>query len=88
MFFLYLKSDGKISLPVIPSDPDMETLAKESVTQLGSGIKWENVDVFYAPDEEFPEDFREYAPQGKYYVEDGEIKETPNWVPPEEEEWI
>ena len=86
MFFLYLKTTGAVSPPVIKGEPDAATLAKESVTRLGSGIKWQNVDTFYALDEEFPEDFRKYAPQDKYYVEDGEIKEIPGWELPEEEE--
>lgn len=88
MFFLYFKTNGEIILPIHRRDPCSRTLNKESNCELGSGIKWENVDLFYAPDEEFddPDDFVRTAPFGKYYVEDNEIKENFDWEEPEEEE--
>lgn len=94
MYFLYLKSNGAISPPIHKGEPDARTLNKESDCELGFGIKWDNVDLFYAPDDEFPDDFIKTAPQawgeferGKYYVENDEIKENTEWYPePEEEE--
>ena len=79
---------GAISPPVIKGEPEDAAINKELVCSLGSGIKWENVDLFYAPDDEFPDDFKVTAPQGHYYIEDGEVKETPDWEPPEEPEWL
>jgi len=68
--------------------PGQRTLDKEEDCEIGSGIKWENVDLFYAPDSEFPDDFKEWADTGKYYVAGDEIKEDMDWVKPkEEEEW-
>ena len=62
---------------------------KERDCEIGSGIKWENVDFFYAPDDEFPEGFARTAPLGKYYVDTntGITEENLDWVEPEEEEW-
>ena len=88
MYFLYLKSNGEISLPVRMGRPDQRTLDKEPDCGIGGGVKWENVDLFYAPDEEFPDDFQKWAPEGKYYVDDDEIKENLDWEEPEEEEMI
>jgi len=68
--------------------PDQRTLDKEPDCGIGGGVKWENVDLFYAPDEEFPDDFQKWAPEGKYYVDDDEIKENLDWEEPEEEEMI
>jgi len=89
MYFLYLKSTGAISVPIRQGKPDERTLNKESNCGIGGGMKWENVDLFYAPDDEFPEDFQEWAAEGKYYVDGDEIKEDMDWVqPPEgEEQW-
>lgn len=88
MFFLYLKSNGKISVPVRKGDPDIRTLNKEMNCGIGSGVKWDNVDLFYVPDEEFddPDDFQKYAATGKYYVKNNEIKENLDWTESEEEE--
>lgn len=70
--------------------PDGATINKKLDCSLGSGIKWENVDLFYSDDDTFPDDFIEFAPLGKYYVQDDEIKEDLTWEKPEdneEEEW-
>jgi len=91
MYFLYNKKTGEISVPIRTGQPSEQAINKEQNCEIGSGIKWENVDLFYAPDEEFPEDFIENAPLGKYYVnlETEEIEENKDWQPPEEEEeWL
>jgi hypothetical protein len=87
MYFLYRKDNGKISLPVKHGEPSRRALNKESNCEIGSGIKWQNVDLFYAPDGEFPEDFQKWAATGKYYVDGSEIKENLDWIEPEEPEW-
>ena len=88
MYFLYLKSNGEISPPIKKGEPEVAAINKELNCSLGSGIKWNNVDLFYASDNEFPEDFSETASLGKYYIEDNEIKENLNWKPEiEEPEW-
>lgn len=87
MYFLYLKSDGTISLPIIKDKPEKAAVNKELKCSLGSGIKWNNVDLFYAPDDEFSEDFQETASLGKYYVENNEVKENLKWEP-EESGWL
>lgn len=87
MFFLYLKSNGEISEPIHKGEPSYRALNKEIDCEIGSGIKWENVDLFYAPDEEFPDDFHKWAIEGKYYVDGNEIKENLDWIEPEEKEW-
>jgi len=87
MYFLYLKETGKITMPIRQGKPDERTLNKKPNCGIGSGVKWENVDLFYAPGDEFPEDFQEWAAEGKYYVDGDEIKENMDWVQPEEEEW-
>jgi len=87
MYFLYLKSTGAISVPIRLGKPDERTLNKEADCGIGGGVKWGNVDLFYAPDDEFPEDFQEWAAEGKYYVDSDEIKEDMDWVQPEEIEW-
>lgn len=88
MFFLYFKSDGRISVPVRKGDPDIATLNKEVNCGIGSGVNWNNVDLFYAPDENFddPDDFQKYAATGKYYIENNEIKENLDWKESEEHE--
>jgi len=86
MHFLYLKSNGQISPPIGTGEPDARTINKEANCKLGSGIRWDNVELFYAPDSDFPEDFKKTAWTGKYYVENGEVKENLDWEP-EEEEW-
>lgn len=89
MYFLYLKSNGEISPPIRYGEPSQKTLNKGSDCEIGSGIKWQNVDLFYAPDEEFPEDFQEWATTDKYYVDGNEIKENLDWMEPKEkEEWL
>lgn len=92
MYFLYLKSNGEIGVPIHKGEPNQRTLNKEIDCEIGSGIKWENVDLFYAPDEEFPDDFARTAPlawgefeRGKYYVDGNEIKENLDWEEPIEE---
>lgn len=87
MYFLYRKDNGEISLPIRYGAPDQRTLSKEFDCGIGSGVKWQNVDLFYAPDDEFPEDFQRWATTGKYYVDDNEIKENLDWIEPEESEW-
>lgn len=84
MFFLYLKSNGEIIVPIQTGEPDIKTLNKEIKCGIGSGIKWENVDLFYALDNEFPDDFQKSAATGKYYVENDEIKENLDWEESEE----
>ena len=86
MNFLYLKLNGGIIVPICSGQPGKRTLAKEPDCGIGSGVKWQNVDLFYS-DEDFPEDFARTAPLGKYIVVGDEIKEVPGWVEPEEEEW-
>ena len=93
MYFLYFKSNGAISVPIRKREPGIRTLNKEVNCEIGSGINWENVDLFCAPDEEFPEDFARTAPlawgefdRGKYYVDGDEIKENLDWEEPPEEE--
>ena len=86
MYFLYLKLNGKISAPIRHGMPSQRTLSKELDCEIGSGIKWQNVNLFYAPDEEFPEDFCKWAATGKYYVDGNEVKENLDWVEPEEPE--
>ncbi len=86
MYFLYLKSNGEIIVPVRLGHPDKRTIAKEPDCGIGSGIKWHNVELFYS-DEEFPDDFVRTAPLGKYYIEDNEVKENADWIEPEGEEW-
>lgn len=86
MYFLYLKSSGEIIVPIRSGQPDKRSLSKKPDCGIGGGVKWENVDLFYS-DEEFPKDFVRTAPLGKYYIENNEIKENPDWVEPEEEEW-
>ena len=87
MYFLYKKSDGRISVPVRRGEPDFKTLNKEPNCGIGGGVKWENVDLFYAPDEDFDEheDFQKWAAEGKYYIDNGEVKKTAGWEEPEEE---
>lgn len=86
MFFLYLKSSGQIGEPIHQGKPSQRALNKEVNCEIGSGIKWENVDLFYAPDDEFPDDFQKWAITGKYYVDGNEIKENLDWKEPEEED--
>lgn len=91
MYFLYHKKTGEISVPTRIGQPSEKAINKERDCEIGSGIKWENVDLFYAPDSEFPEDFTENAPLGKYYInlETEEVEENKEWQPPEEEEeWL
>lgn len=85
MFFLYLKSNGEIIVPIHKGEPSIRALNKEVDCEIGSGIKWGNVDLFYSPDEEFPDDFARTAPLGKYYIDSNEIKENLDWIEPEEE---
>lgn len=88
MYFLYLKSNGEIVDSIHFGQPSQRVLNKEINCELGSGIKWENVDLFYAPDDEFPEDFQRWADTGKFYVESDEIKENFDWIEPERRrEW-
>jgi len=87
MYFLYLKSNGEISPPIQCGEPSQKALDKKPDCEIGSGIKWQNVDLFYAPDEDFPDGFQKWAGTGKYYVDGNEVKENLDWVEPEEEEW-
>jgi len=89
MYFLYHKQTGEISPPIRKGEPSQKAVAKESDCEIGSGIKWENVELFYAPDSEFPDDFGDTADKGKYYVDlqAEEIRENKDWQP-EEEEWL
>lgn len=87
MYFLYLKSDGEIIVPIHSGQPNQRTLSKEVDCEIGSDIKWKNVELFYSPDEEFPGDFARTAPLGKYYVDGDEIKENTDWEEPEEDKW-
>ena len=84
MYFLYLKSNGEISPPIRYGEPSQKALNKELDCEIGSGIKWQNVDLFYS-DDDFPADFQKWAATGKYYVDGNEIKENLEWVEPEEE---
>jgi len=93
MYFLYLKSTGNICEPIHSEQPSQQAINKEKDCELGSGIKWENVDLFFAPDNEFPEDFARTAPLGKYYIDIDNVdihkcsvKENLEWQEPEEEE--
>ena len=86
MYFLYLKSTGTISPPVRMGEPDEKTLNRETNCGIGGGVKWDTNDLFYAPDDEFPDDFSETAAEGKYTVKDGEIVEVEGWEP-QEPEW-
>lgn len=86
MFFLYLKLNGEISEPIHRGEPSQRTLDKNINCEIGSSIKWENVDLFYSPDEEFPDDFVRTAPLGKYYVDSNEIKENLDWIESEEKD--
>ena len=88
MYFLYLKSTGAISVPIRSGKPDEKTLNKEADCGIGSGVKWENVDLFYAPDEEFADDFMDNAATGKYYISGDEVKENLKWIKPEREEML
>lgn len=88
MYFLYLKSNGEIIVPIRQGEPDTKTLNKEVDCGIGSGVKWENVDLFYSPNEEFPEDFVKTVWQGKYYIDGNEMKENLDWQEPEEKEWL
>ena len=88
MYFIYLKSNGAISPPVRKGKPDDRSLNKEENCGIGGGVKWDANDLFYAPDDEFPNDFQKWASTGKYYVENDEIKENLDWIEPEEEEWL
>jgi len=88
MYFLYLKTTGEISVPMRLGKPDERTINKEPDCGIGGGVKWHNVDLFYADDGDFPDDFQENAPLGKYYVKNDEIKKTVGWKKPKEiEEW-
>ncbi len=87
MYFLYRKDNGEISPPVRFGQPSQKALDKNINCEIGSGIKWENVDLFYSPDDEFPDDFARTAPLGKYFITDNEITENTDWVEPEEKEW-
>ena len=88
MYFIYLKSTGAISPPVRTGEPDQATLDSKADCGIGGGVKWDTNELFYAPDDEFPEDFRATAAEGKYIVKAGEIIEVKGWEPQEEpEEW-
>ena len=80
MYFLYLKDNGEISMPIRLGQPSQRALNKEVDCEIGSGIKWENVDLFYSPDEEFPKDFVRTAPLGKYFITDDKITENTDWI--------
>ena len=88
MYFLYLKSTGAITVPIRSGKPDERTLNKDVDCGIGSGVKWENVDLFYAPDGEFADDFKEWAAEGKYYIDSDEVKENLKWIKPEREEML
>ena len=85
MYFLYFKSNGKIGEPIHRGKPSQQALSKKVDCEIGSGIKWENVELFYSSDEEFPNDFARTAPLGKYYIDGNEVKENLDWIEPEEE---
>lgn len=92
MYFIYLKSSGAISPPVRFGKPDDRSLNKEANCGIGSGVKWGTNDLFYAEDSEFPDDFQEWAADGKYYIDvevtPHEVKENEAWEEPlEEEPW-
>jgi len=82
MYFLYFKTDGRIIVPVCKGEPDDKTVKKEAICGIGSGVKWENVDLFYASDEEFADDFVRAAPLGKYYIKNDEVKKHVGWKEP------
>ena len=86
MYFIYLKSNGAISDPVKTGKPDDRTMNKEADCGIGSGMKWDTNDLFYAPDGEFPDDFQEWAATGKYFVDTSvspcEIIENEDWEEP------
>lgn len=84
MFFLYLKPNGEIIVPIRNGEPDDKTIKKEVNCGIGSGVKWENVDLFYASDNEFVDDFVRTAPLGKYYIKDNEVKKRLGWKEPKE----
>lgn len=90
MYFLYLKLNGAISDPVRFGKPNDRSLNKEIECGIGSGVKWDTNDLFYAEDSEFPDDFQKWAATGKYYVDTSvipvEVKENLEWIKPEEEE--
>jgi len=86
MYFIYLKSSGAISPPIRSGEPDEKTLSRTPNCGIGGGVKWDMNDLFYATDEEFPEDFNDTACEGKYKVKDGEIVEVDGWEP-QESEW-
>ena len=86
MYFIYLKSSGAISPPIRRGKPDDRTLNKEADCGIGGGVRWDNNDLFYAPDDEFPDDFQKWASTGKYYVINNEIKENLGWIEPMEED--
>lgn len=85
MFFLYLKVTGEIIVPIRVGKPDNKTVNKEANCGIGSGVKWENVDLFYALDEEFADEFMRTAPLGKYYIKDNEVKKRTGWKEPKED---
>lgn len=85
MYFLYRKDNGEISPPVKSGQPDQRTLDKEVNCGIGSGVKWENVDLFYSLDENFPKDFFRTAPLGKYYIKNDEIEEDKTWEESDED---
>ena len=87
MYFLYFKSNGEIIVPIRRGEPDAKVLGKDANCGIGSGVKWENVDLFYSPDDEFPNDFARTAPLGKYYVNGDRIKENLEWEEPVERKW-
>ena len=84
MHFLYIKNNGGIIVPIRQGEPDIRTLNKKIDCGIGSGVKWGNVELFFAPDEEFPDDFMRTAPLGKYYIDSNEVKEVSDWQEPEE----
>lgn len=84
MYFLYVKSDGSI-WNIRRGKPETAVLNKEENCSLGRGVKWDNVDLFYAPDEDFPKDFFRTAPLGKYYVKNEEVEESKDWEEPDED---
>ena len=85
MYFIYLKSSGAISPPVQFGKPDDRSLNKETDCGIGSGVKWNANDLFYAPDEEFPEHFARTAPLGKYSINNDTIEENTEWVEEEDD---
>ena len=65
--------------------PDDCTLSKKANCGIGSGVKWDTNDLFYAEDDEFPEDFVKNAPLGKYFIENNDVIENLDWIKPIEE---